>query len=63
MVKAAGGQFITLTEVTWNDMDGRKSDGKEKNYGKYKRGEFVYADFGHKPAGVQVDINLCDREL
>ena len=26
---------------------------KRKNYGKYKRGDVVYADFGHKPAGVQ----------
>ena len=36
---------------------------KKKNYGKYKRGDVVYADFGHKPAGVQGGIRpfvSCD---
>ena len=32
---------------------------KRKNYGKYKRGDVVYADFGHKPAGVQGGIRPC----
>lgn len=32
---------------------------KRKNYGKYKRGDVVYADFGHKPPGVEGGIRPC----
>lgn len=32
---------------------------KKKNYGKYKRGDVVYADFGHKPPGVEGGIRPC----
>ncbi len=30
-----------------------------KSYGKYKRGDVVYADFGHKPHGVEGGIRPC----
>ena len=32
---------------------------KRKNYGKYKRGDVVYADFGHKPPGVEGGVRPC----
>lgn len=32
---------------------------EKKNYGKYKRGDVVYADFGHNPPGVEGGIRPC----
>ncbi|MBQ8624314.1 MAG: type II toxin-antitoxin system PemK/MazF family toxin [Oscillospiraceae bacterium] len=32
---------------------------KFKDYGKYKRGDVVYVDFGHKPPGVEGGIRPC----
>lgn len=32
---------------------------KKKNYGKYKRGDVVYADLGDKPPGVEGGIRPC----
>ncbi len=32
---------------------------KRKSYGKYKRGDVVYVDFGHKPPGVEGGLRPC----
>lgn len=32
---------------------------ERKIYGKYKRGDVVYADFGHKPHGVEGGLRPC----
>lgn len=32
---------------------------KKRSYGRYKRGDVVYADFGHKPHGVEGGLRPC----